>query len=215
MNELPRIYLISAGRMSMGPAEDAFREHWPQVRPVHLLDESIFSDAARLGATHPEMIRRFDLLGEYCAAARANAVLFTCSAFAEAIGRVKRAQRFPVLTPNEALFDRLLDAAGRTAILVTFEPSVASLRSELEAVAASRGIAPQVDFHFIPDAFDEPDHDRKVVDACRRLAPTYSALAFGQFSMVTAAAAARAQCSVPILDTPSTSVQKLQRVLRG
>lgn len=215
MSDSPKIYLISAGRMSMGPAECAFLEHWPQVRPVHLLDESIFSDAARLGTNSRDMLERFDLLGKYCAAARADAVLFTCSAFAEAIGRVKRAQCFPVLTPNEALFDRLLEVGDRTAILVTFEPSVASLRSELETVAASRGVSPRVDFHFIPDAFNGPDHDRKVVEACCRLAPTYRTLAFGQFSMVTAASAARSRCQVPILDTPSESVQKLKRLLQG
>jgi len=209
-----RIYLVSAGRMSMGPAEDAFRALWPEARPVHLLDDSIFADAARLGANSPEMFRRFELLGEYCAAARARAVLFTCSAFAQAIARVRRAHPFPVLTPNEALFERLLDTDGRCAVLVTFRPSMDALRDELDAICRARGIEPRVDFHFVADAFDEPDHDGKVVDACRELAPRYAALAFGQFSMLTAAPGARAACGVPIWDTPSTAVGKLQRLLR-
>jgi len=210
-----KIYLVSAGRMSMAPAEDAFRALWPEARPVHLLDDSIFTDAARLGANSPEMFRRFELLGEYCAAARARAVLFTCSAFAQAIARVRRAQPFPVLTPNEALFERLLDTGGRTVVLVTFRPSMDALRDELESICGARGLDPRIDFHFIADAFGEPDHDRRVLEACRELAPRYAALAFGQFSMLTAAPAARAACGVPILDTPSTAVGKLKRILQS
>ena len=212
MSDGSRIYVVSAGRMSMGPAEEAFRTVWPEARPVHLLDESIFSDAARIGASSPGMLRRFELLGEYCAAANARAVLFTCSAFGEAIGRIKRVRPFPVLTPNEALLERLLDTPGRTALLVTFRHSVDALRAELESLAAGQGVTPRVDFHFVPDAFDEPDHDRKVIDACLRLAPEYAALAFGQFSMVTAAPAARARCAVPIWDTPATAVAKLRQL---
>jgi hypothetical protein len=211
MSEGGKIYVVSAGRMSMGPAEEAFRTVWPEARTVHLLDESIFSDAARIGASSPEMLRRFELLGEYCAVANARAVLFTCSAFAEAIGRIRRVRPFPVLTPNEALLERLLETPGRTALLVTFRPSVDALRDELEGIAAARGVAPRVDFHFVPDAFEEPDHDRRVVDACLRLDADYTALAFGQFSMVSAAPQARARCSVPIWDTPSTAVEKLKR----
>ena len=212
MSDSDRIYVVSAGRMSMGPADEAFRAVWPEARPVHLLDESIFSDAARLGAASPEMFRRFDLLGEYCEAARARAVLFTCSAFAQAIGRVKRDRPFPVLTPNEALLERLLRTPGRTALLVTFRPSVGALREELDAIAARTGATPRVDFHFVPDAFDEPDHDRKVIDACLRLGTDYAAIAFGQFSMVTAAPRARALCAVPIWDTPGTAVAELKRL---
>ena len=211
MSDTAKIYLVSAGRMSMAPADEAFRAVWPEARTVHLLDESLFSDAARVGASSPEMLRRFELLGEYCALAQARALLFTCSAFAQAIGRVRRAQPFPVLTPNEALLERLLGTPGRTALLVTFGPSVDALREELGAIAAAQGVEPRVDFHFVPDAFDQPDHDRKVVQACLRLQESYSALAFGQFSMVTAAAQARAACRVPIWDTPSTAVAKLRR----
>ena len=81
--------LVSAGRMSMGPADAAFRRCWPEARPIHLLDESLSSDGARWGATSPVILERFERIGQYCAIAQADAVLFTCSAFAEAIGRVQ------------------------------------------------------------------------------------------------------------------------------
>jgi len=209
-----RLFLVSAGQVSMPPADEAFRSGWPDVKPIHLLDASLSTDGAVLGTTHPEILGRFEQIGRYCERARADAVLFTCSAFAEAIGRVKRAHRFPVLTPNEAMFDRLLDAGGPTAVLVTFPASVEALRSELTAQAAARGIAPQVTFEFVPQAYGSPDHDRLIVEHCERLAPAYRALALGQFSMASAAPAARAACPIPVWDTPGTSVAKLRTVLQ-
>lgn len=194
----------------MAPADQAFRAGWPHVKPIHVLDESLSTDGARLGPTHPEIIGRFDHLGDYAARMRADALLFTCSAFARAIGRVRRAQPFPVLTPNEALFDRLLAVPGRTAVLVTFPASLDALRAELEEQAAAARVEPRVDFILVPDAFGAPDHDRKVVDQCVKLADCYQAIALGQFSMARALEAARSACPVPVWDTPGTAVAKLR-----
>lgn len=210
VNTPPRIVLVSAGQVSMAPADQAFRAGWPQAKPIHVLDESLSTDGARLGPAHPEIIGRFDQLGEYAARMRADALLFTCSAFAHAIGRVRRAQPFPVLTPNEALFDRLIATQGRTAVLVTFPASLDALRAELDEQAAAAGAEPRVDFILVPDAFGAPDHDRKVVEQCVKLAGRYQALALGQFSMARALDAARSACQVPVWDTPGSAVAKLR-----
>jgi hypothetical protein len=208
--ELPRIVLVSAGQVSMPPADRAFRAGWPQVEPIHVLDESLSTDGARLGPAHPDIVARFEHLGRYAALMGAEALLFTCSAFAQAIGRVRCEQAFPVLTPNEALFDRLLATRGRTAVLVTFPASLEALRTELEAQATLAGVVAQVDFVWVPDAFGAPDHDQKVVDQCVKLAGRYQALALGQFSMARALEAARAACPIPVWDTPGTAVEKLR-----
>ncbi len=206
----PRVVLVSAGQVSMPPADRAFRTVWPQVEPIHVLDESLSSDGVRLGPAHPDIVARFEHLGRYAALLSADALLFTCSAFALAIGRVRREQRFPVLTPNEALFDRLLATRGRTAVLVTFSASLQALRAELAAQAKQAAFVPQVDFVWVPDAFGAPDHDQKVVDQCKALAGHYQALALGQFSMARVLEAARAACPIPVWDTPGCAVEKLR-----
>lgn len=212
MTAAAKIYFIYAGQMSVPPAKRALLDEWPEARPFGLLDESLSVDAAA-GADSESISRRFDLIGDYCAAGQADAVLFTCSAFAEPIGRVKRAHRFPVFTPNEALFEHILSTAVRTAVLVTFEASVKPLKMELEAMARSRDFRGQVDFHYVPDTFCAPDHDQKVAAACKTLARDYSAIALGQFSMATATPAATQACGMQVWDTPSFAVRKLRHEL--
>lgn len=212
MTRAAKIYFIYAGQMSVPPAKRALHDEWPEAKPFGLLDESLSVDAAA-GADSGLIARRFDLIGDYCAAGQADAVLFTCSAFAEPIGRVKRAHRFLVFTPNEALFEHILSTAVRTAVLVTFKASVQPLEMEFDAMARSHGFRGQVDFHYVPDTFCAPDHDHKIAAACKGLARDYSAVALGQFSMATAIAAATQACGMQVWDTPSFAVRKLRREL--
>ena len=206
----PKIYLVHAGLMSISPMEKAFRSAWSDVNPINLLDESLSKDAAVIGPNHAVFRRRFELIGEYCEVSSADALLFTCSAFGDSISLVKKRHTFPVLTPNEALFERILDADGRTAVFVTFEASVTALEDELAAMAEARGMEAKADFIFIPGAFNSPDHDNKVTVACGQLEGDYSAIALGQASMATAAEAVKAVTTLPVLDTPTTSVEKLR-----
>ena len=59
-----RIALIHAVRVAMQPVEDAFRRHWPDAERVNLLDDALEGGAA--------------------------GILYTCSAFGEAIEAVQR-----------------------------------------------------------------------------------------------------------------------------
>ena len=124
MNAKPRIFLVHAVDVSMAPASNSFKKLWPAASIVNLLDESLAIDMLIDGKMTPRMVERFARLGQYCVDAGADAILFTCSAFGEAINHLKTLQRIPILTPNQALFEELLAIAGKAAMLTTFTPSV-------------------------------------------------------------------------------------------
>ncbi|HEX9449555.1 MAG TPA: hypothetical protein VF920_16330, partial [Dongiaceae bacterium] len=131
-----RIVLIHALSDSVRPIHAAFQRHWPSARYFDLLDTSLSADLATEGKLSAPMHERFLTLGRYAAAqqgmgGRTGAILFTCSAFGPAIDGVKAALSIPVLRPNEAAFTAALKAGHRIALLVTFEPSGAALRTEL------------------------------------------------------------------------------------
>jgi hypothetical protein len=103
-----RIALVHAVKVAIAPVEDAFRRHWPEAELSNLLDDSLSRDRNRDGALTPQLSRRIAALAQYGVDAGASAVLYTCSAFGEAIEAVKREQKVPVLRPNEAMLAEAL-----------------------------------------------------------------------------------------------------------
>ena len=217
-----KIYLVHAGHVSMPAAHASFAALWPEAPILDLMEGSLAHDVGQDGGLTPAMFRRFELLGDYCVAAGATAILFTCSAFGEAIERVKRQHAIPVLTPNEALFDEILLRRDRVALLSTFEPTVTALRQELGQMELAAGERADIDYFVIPRALDvlfagdKVTHDRLVLEKVDEVAGLgYGAIAFGQFTLSMVAPAARERTTLPILTTPDCAVRKLRNILEG
>src|SRR3984893_12111318 len=102
---MPRIALIHAVIVAMAPVHDAFAHLWPEAERVHILDTSLSHDRERDGRLTETMVGRFLLLTKYAEDNGADGILFTCSAFGEAIEEAAKKAGVPVLKPNEAMFE--------------------------------------------------------------------------------------------------------------
>jgi Asp/Glu/hydantoin racemase len=155
-------------------------------------------------------MERFLTLGRYAASTGADAILFTCSAFGPAIAAVKAELAIPVLTPNEAAFEAAVTHGRRIGLLVTFQPSLAALRSELDAIAPGLNIAAGLVDGALPalQTGDPDTHDRLILEAVAKMADC-DAVVLGQFSM--ARAARRYSGAKPLLTTPASAVKKLRQ----
>ena len=253
MNKLmPRIALIHATPASIAPIEAAIASHWPAAcsNLQSILDDSLSRDAAAAGngldASFDQ--RMLDLCG-YAVRTGADAVLFTCSAFGSCIERCAEcygapgasaanstgAAGVPVLKPNEAMMEEAVAAvvaaseAGERCelgVLATFEPTIASITTELGALASSRGVVLHLTASHVPDAMpallrgDQRKHDRLVAEAARALPLTCSLVLLSQYSMAcaepaTASALAEAGSAARVLTSPKSAVLKLKRLLGG
>ncbi|HEX7890846.1 MAG TPA: aspartate/glutamate racemase family protein [Ramlibacter sp.] len=215
----PRIALIHATPLAVEPIQAAFRRHWPQVRPMNLLDDSLSSDRAQAGCLTPEMVQRFVDLARYAQRTGCGGILFTCSAFGPAIEAAARATGLPTLKPNEAMFEQALALAQdtkplRLGLVATFQASLPSMAEELQALARERGIAIELRTVFVPEAMDDlaqgrpADHHRKIAQAARALADG-DAVMLAQFSMAAALPLVQAELPCPVLSSPDCAVQAL------
>ncbi|MEA3192209.1 MAG: hypothetical protein QOD26_542 [Betaproteobacteria bacterium] len=209
-----RIALVHAVKVAIAPVEDAFRRHWPEAELSNLLDDSLSRDRNREGALTPQLSRRIASLAQYGVDAGANAVLYTCSAFGEAIEAVKRAQRVPVLRPNEAMLDDALRHGRRIGMLATFAPTVPALEAEL------RALDPQINVKSVcvPEAMaaleagDGATHDRLLALAAAKLGGC-DAILLAQFSTARAREAVVQAVSCPVLTSPDSAVLRLRELL--
>ena len=214
-----RIALIHATPLAMEPVQAAFQRHWPQVRSMNLLDDSLSLDRAQAGRLTGDLVRRCEELARYAQRAGASGILFTCSAFGPAIEAAGRATGLPTLKPNEAMFGQALALAreGRPlqlGLVATFQASLPALAEELQETARRRGIAIDLRTVFVPQAMDDlaqgrpADHHRKVAQAARTLADC-DAVMLAQFSMAAALPIVQAELPCPVLSSPDCAVRAL------
>jgi len=217
----PRIALIHATPLAVEPIQAAFQRHWPQVRHMNLLDDSLSFDRAQAGRLTPQMVQRFVDLAQYAQRNGCSGILFTCSAFGPAIEAAARATGLPTLKPNEAMFEQALALAKKTntlrlGLVATFQASLPSMTEELQAVAKERGIAIELRTVFVPEAMDDlaqgrpADHHRKIAQAARALAAS-DAVMLAQFSMAAALPIVQAELPRPVFSSPDCAVQALMR----
>jgi len=218
-----RIALIHALEESVAPARAAFAEVWPEAYCFDLLETSLAVDRAEAGRIDKAMTARFRALADYAASTsgsggRTAAILFTCSAFGPAIDAAKASTPIPVLRPNEAAFSEALELGSRFLLGVTFGPSQASLKAELEAMARLAGKSIEVETVLIEGALaalkagDGELHDALAAECIGQHAGEADVVILGQFSLARARPAIEGRVGpIPVITTPHSAV----RAIRG
>jgi Asp/Glu/hydantoin racemase len=214
----PRIVLIHAVAVAMGPIAEAFARDWPAARLVNLLEDSLSPDRARDAELSPAMTARILDLCRYARSTGADAVLYTCSAFGPAIEAAARETSIPVLKPNEAMFEAALAHGARIGMLATFPPSVATMEAEFREEAARTRADARLETILVELALDAlkagdaPAHNALVAARAPELAAS-DAIVLAHFSTSRAAEAVRARVARPVLTSPDAAVAKLKRLL--
>ena len=213
-----RIALIHAVTVAVEPVQDAFRQLWPEAECANILDDSLSLDREREGVLTEAMKRRVRALAEYGAATGAAGVLFTCSAFGEAIEAAAAQLQIPVLKPNEAMFEAALAVGRRIGMLATFAPSVGSMEDEFREIAETSGRRAVIETYCVPGAMaalkagDGAEHNRLLAE----VAPCFAdcdAVLLAHFSTARAAPAVTAMIERPVLTSPGSAVAKLKGMI--
>ena len=215
-----RIALIHATPVAIQPVVEAFRRGWTDVDTFNVLDDALSTDLARAGTLNAALKRRIAALAEYATGIGIDAILYTCSAFGEAIDAVARTAQMPVLKPNEAMFEEALRLGTTIGLLATFQPSIPSLEQEFVDMARAHGKTVTLESACAPEAMaaltagDADQHDRLIAEAAPRLAHC-DVVMLAQFSMARARSAVQQVIDNKVLTSPDSAVAKLKAVLNS
>lgn len=218
MSKSPRIFVVHALAASLSPVSLAFSSGWPKAQVCNLMDDALSQDRQTGRYAEDVFERRFSNLIQYCLASEAEGILFACSAFNDAIESARRGIRVPVLKPDEAMIAQALEIGESFAVVATFEPSIESLRSQIEMEAVHRGKTVRVEGVFVEDAMralndgDGTRHDALVASAVSAV-PEVDAVLMAQFSMARAAPAALSRSPSPLLTSPESAVARLRSLV--
>lgn len=213
-----RIALIHAVEAAMQPVEDAFRQLWPEAERANVLDDALMPDRARAGELTPALSERILKLAAYGRGLGATGVLFTCSAFGAAIEEAARRASWPVLKPNEAMFEEALEKGTDIGMVASFHASLPGMEAEFRELARARGSKATIRSLAVPEALaayqrgDVATHNTLLAEGAARLGPC-DAIMLAQFSTARAADALRARVACPVLTSPGAAVAKMRRLV--
>ena len=214
-----RIVLVHATPLAMGPIADAFAHQWPEASVSNLLDDALSVDRRRVEKLDARLYQRIDDLVEYSQSMGACAILFTCSAFGEAIDASAAGQPIPVLKPNDAMFEQALKTGNRIVMLATFGPAVAGMEAEFAGMAAR--INPHATLRSIVlagarEALEKnnPDlHNRLLAEKAATISDA-DVILLAHFSIAIALEQVQSAVSCPVLSSPQAAVNKLKSLLK-
>ncbi len=216
----PRLALIHATRLAIDPVEQAATALWPEVETVSLLDESLEVDRERAGHLTDALKERIMALAMHAQGFHAKGILFTCSAFGEAVEAADAALDIPVMKPNEAMFADALSHGNRIAMIYTFPPAAEGMEAEFRALVNDRGSSAQIESQLCEGALsakqagDVATHDQLIAE-CGAALKGYDAILLAQFSMASAAFQLRERTQTPVETSPQSAILEMRRRIEG
>lgn len=214
------ITLIHAVDIAIEPIKKAFEELWPEAQLVHLWDQSLSIERAKSEHITPELYRRISDLTEMAIQTGTDAIMFTCSAFGEAIEQVVPKTSVPVLKPNEAMFKQALAMKMPITMIGSFSPAMEGMEKEYYLEAQSQDVDAKLTSVCVPESRialghgDVNTHNQLVVEAALAL-PNESAYMLAHFSSAYAKTALEQATGKPVLSSPHCAVLHLKCLLEG
>ena len=226
----PRIALIHATPLAINPVNSSFQKLWPEAKLQNILDDSLSRDLAALGHLTADMVERFIDLAQYAKRVGCQGILFTCSAFGEAIEAAAAATGIPTLKPNEAMFEEALQVALKAkpnaadplniGLVATFAASIDSMREEFMAMTANMNRVMNLHSVHVPLAMEalakgqSQEHDQRIAVGIENM-PTCDVVMLAQFSMAAAQTLAQTKTTAPVLTSPDCAVIALQQRMKN
>ena len=186
---MKKVALIHALEASIKPIRSSFERLWPEAVTVNILDDSLSRDLAKVGVLNNSFADRMTVLVKYAIETGVEGILFTCSAFGTAIEVARAGHDMPILKPDEAMISQALETSKSIGVLVTFLPTVASIRREIQEIADLMKVEqPEILFCFVEGAIealnsgDLVKHDELIIKQSMQLIDC-DLIILAQFSM--------------------------------
>lgn len=201
-----------------GPLGQTFTQAMPDLRIVHLLDETLLKEALAEGAITPGIIRRLGRLVISAEEYGADAVLVSCSSVSPAVDPVRALVRIPVFKIDDAMAEEAVRLGHRIGIVATAATTLGPSSALVWEKAAAAGVQVEVKTVCSTEAFaalaagDPPRHDQIIKDLVDRMATEVDVVLLAQASMARLAPLL-GETAVPILTSPPLAVELVRRHL--
>lgn len=215
-----KVTLVHTTSVAVGPANDAFREIYPEADVRNVLDDRLLSDLQAAGGEFTAGLRRrLAKLVEYSESSGADAILLTCNSYSQVALPIAATLDVPFFRADDALLDMAVDSGQAIGLIATVSTALEYATGELSARAAALGRTVSVVGRLCEDAFralgdgDFDAHDRILLETIREIESQVDVIALAQYSMARVMPLVPNDLTVPVLSSPHTGVERVRAAL--
>jgi Asp/Glu/hydantoin racemase len=183
------VVAVYTGQGLADPLKDIFQEVLPEVRLVNLIDDGLIHDINRAGNIGPGIRRRLFRYYRNAEELGADVILNTCSSVGEIVALAQPMISVPIVRIDDAMATLAVENFERIGVVATLAstltPTVNLIQSKAELgqkpIKMVEGLAEGAYLALIGGNGDE--HDRRIMEAARRLKDEVDVLVLAQGSM--------------------------------
>jgi aspartate/glutamate racemase len=196
-----------------------FGEMTPEVRLIHIMDDSLLPDVMAEMRISSDVTRRFCLYAMAAEAAGADAILSVCSSMGPAVDCARKLVNIPLIKIDDAHTEKAVRDANRIGVLATAATTLRPTVDLLKEKAAQLAKEVEIRELLAGSAFEalmrgeREKHDALVLEAVRQLAPHVDLILFAQASMTRLAPTASEAAGLAVLTSPRLAIEYTKRVL--
>lgn len=213
--------LLHTGPVVIAPIHNIVRSLMPNLRVVNLMDDSIVSEIFRENGMTSAVRERLDHMAHCAVAAKAEAIVVTCSSISEMAEPLALASGLPVYKIDEGMAEEAVRRGQRIGVIATLPTTMQPTCRLLQHKARELGKSITLHQELCQDAFDElsrgrPEvHDRILREAIERMAATQDVIVLAQASMARLIESRESSFSTPVLTSPLLGITRVRDQLQA
>lgn len=214
-----KVFAVHTALAMIEPVTGLFREHLPEVKLNHIVDDSLIQEVIENNRVTPAVARRLLSCYHMAEDAGADIIFNTCSSIGDIAQSAREMVRIPILKIDDPMAKEAVKVARKIAVLATLPTTLAPTVRLLKTMANEQKYEIEVVEGLAEGAFaammsgDRETHDRLIIKASENVASRVELIVLAQGSMGRMQQKLEEITGIPVLSSPLSGVLGVKKYI--
>lgn len=215
-----KVFAVHTALAMVEPVTGLFREHLPEVKLNHIVDDSLIQEVIENNMVTPAVARRLLSCYHMAEDAGADIIFNTCSSIGDIAQSARKMVGIPILKIDDPMVMEAVKMARKIAVLATLPTTLAPTVRLLKTMAIEQKHDIEIVEGLAEGAFaammsgDRETHDKLIIKASENVASKAELIVLAQGSMGRMQQKLEEITGIPVLSSPLSGVLGVKKYIK-
>lgn len=215
-----KVFAVHTALAMVEPVTGLFREHLPEVKLNHIVDDSLIQEVIENNMVTPAVARRLLSCYHMAEDAGADIIFNTCSSIGDIAQSARKMVGIPILKIDDPMAMEAVKMARKIAVLATLPTTLAPTVRLLKTMASEQKHDIEIVEGLAEGAFaammsgDRETHDKLIIKASENVASKAELIVLAQGSMGRMQQKLEEITGIPVLSSPLSGVLGVKKYIK-